>query len=116
MAKKRKGANLSQLVRDHLSKEENASPKEVAEALKSHGVTPALVSNIKYALKTKGAPSEKRGRPTGRRGRRATANGRPSSAYKHVLAAADFIKSCGDVASARAALDAAGEIASALGR
>lgn len=75
MAKKNTGISKTQLIRDELEKNPNASPTEIAEKLKSHKVSAQYVSTIKFNMKKKGnKPPAKRGRKPGT----TTSVGRPS--------------------------------------
>ena len=111
----------SKLVRDYLMQNPEAKPKEVAEALKKHKVTPNLVSNIKSRMKhgldaVSVAAVESSGGGSvvvATRRRPAVAN-RDSDAQ--LRAAADLIRKCGSLATARATLDLVEEITSVAGR
>ena len=62
MAKKK--VNKTQLIKDAMVANPEASPAEIANTLNEHGVTAAYVSNIKSATAPK---KKKRGRPPGKK-------------------------------------------------
>lgn len=95
------------MVEDYLAKHPNAGPSEVAKSLKEHNITPAYVSNIKSKLKqgTKSKIQKRQGPSTGKR---------DASPEKNVVAAANFIKSCGGIEEAAAAFEIARKVARAL--
>lgn len=69
MAKKRAGGpNKSAAVREYLKDKPDAGPTEVCKELKKKGITvaPALVSNVKAALRGKKGGKKKSGRKPGR--------------------------------------------------
>ena len=83
MAKRAGGANKSAAIRDYLSGNAAAKPKEIVAHLKTQGlnVTPAFVSTIKSKLLSSGeisadgsivvpAPTKRRGRPKGALGKK----------------------------------------------
>ena len=83
MAKRTGGANKSAAIRDYLSGNAAAKPKEIVAHLKSKGltVTPAFVSTIKSKLLSSGeltadgtiilpTPTKRRGRPKGALGKK----------------------------------------------
>ena len=51
MAKKK--VNKTQLIKDALAKNPKASPGEIAEGLKNHGISAQYVSTVKSSLKAK---------------------------------------------------------------
>ena len=51
MAKKK--VNKTQLIKDALAKNPQASPSEIAEGLKNHGISAPYVSTVKSSLKAK---------------------------------------------------------------
>jgi len=51
MAKKK--VNKTQLIKDALAKNPKASPSEIAEGLKNHGISAQYVSTVKSSLKAK---------------------------------------------------------------
>ncbi len=93
--------NKTAIVRDYMAKHPNASPLEVAEALKAHGISASYVSNIKIKLKKR-----TRQRPSTR-----TAY---TSSDGNVIAAAEFIKSCGGLDEAHEAFEIAQKVARTL--
>ena len=84
MAKKKRGGrgkggvNKSEAIRDYLTKNSDAGPKEIKEALKKRGVdvTDSLVSQVKYNSATS-KKAKKRGRPKGQKATPASRRGRP---------------------------------------
>ncbi|MEZ6130302.1 MAG: hypothetical protein R3C59_16585 [Planctomycetaceae bacterium] len=46
--------NKSQLIKEALAKNPNASPVEIADSLKEHGITPQYVSTTKFNMKKRG--------------------------------------------------------------
>ena len=90
--------NKTAMVRDYMAKHPNAGPSEVAEALTAHGISASYVSNIKSKLKKR-----PRQRPSTR-----TAH---ASADGNVIAAAEFINSCGGFDQALEALDIVQKVA-----
>jgi hypothetical protein len=113
MAKRK--INKSQKIREYLAEHPEAGPTAVANALKRYGVSVALVS----AIKAKGRTGGRKGRQSKAakrrsvRGRKGTA--RRTGRTEPVIAAAELIRACGGVDEAKAALDAAGRVASVLG-
>jgi len=51
-------SNKTQLIKDELAKDANASPTDVAKKLKSHGVTAQYVSTVKSKIKSSSAPKK----------------------------------------------------------
>ena len=45
--------NKTQLIKDALAKNPKASPSEIAEGLKKHGISAQYVSTVKSSLKAK---------------------------------------------------------------
>jgi hypothetical protein len=112
MAKRK--INKSQKVRDYLAEHPDAGPTAVANALKRYGVSVALVSAIKSKGKT-GGRKRRKAKATKRRSVRGwRAAGRRTGRAEPVVAAAELIRVCGGVDEAKAALDAAGRVASVL--
>ncbi len=95
--------NKTQAVRDYLGQHRNARRKEVVEALKAQGitVTASYVGTIKAKSKTR------------RKARRKAVRQVVATTginMAQIKAAFHFIKECGDVAAAKAALSAADEL------
>ena len=109
----RRKVNKSQRVRDHLAQHPEAGPTAVARALKRFGVSVALVSAVK-ARSGSARPKQRKAKATRRtaRGRRARSDASVQAAP--LVAAAEFIRACGGVDEAKAALDTASRVASAL--
>ena len=112
MAKRK--VNKSQKIRDYLAEHPGDGPTAVANALKRYGVSVALVSAIKSKGKTGGrkrrkAKATKRRSVRGRKGQ-----SRRAGRVEPVVAAAELIRVCGGIDEAKAALDAAGRVASVL--
>ena len=112
MAKRK--VNKSQKVRDYLAEHPDAGPTAVANALKRYGVSVALVSAIKSKGKTGGRKSRKAKAAKRRSVRGRKVDGRRTGGVEPVVAAAELIRVCGGVDEAKAALDAAGRVASVL--
>jgi len=109
------GPNKTQAVKDYMTANPDAKPKDISAALKEQGidVTPSYASNIKSTSGKKGGGRKKtRGKP-GPKPRSAGSNGRAFDVTA-IRSAAEFIKAAGGIKNARTALDAAEEIASAL--
>ena len=53
MAKKKKGVNKTQLIKDALAKFPKLGPAEIAGGLKQHGISSQYVSTVKSSLKPK---------------------------------------------------------------
>jgi hypothetical protein len=72
-ARRRKGVNKSQVIRDYLAKHKNAMPKQIIADLAGEGVkvSHALVSNVKYGEKKK-AGGRKKGRKVSRKAKLGT--------------------------------------------
>ncbi len=103
---KRKSVNKSQQIRNYLQKHPNASPKQVAAALKRFGVSAAFVSTVKSQRASRSAGTKSRQpRQAG-----STRNG----ATEPVVAAAHLIKMCGGVEQAKRALHTASQVAGVL--
>ncbi|MEM6314755.1 MAG: hypothetical protein AAF743_11740 [Planctomycetota bacterium] len=115
MAKKRAGGpNKSAAIRDYLKTKPDAGPTEVCKELKKKGivVAPALVSNVKAALRGKKAGAKKKGKP-GRKpgpkpGRKAAATDKVS--ISALVDAADFVEKVGGLDNAQALLKALGKL------
>ena len=99
--KRRKEPSQSEEIRQFMTKNPNATPNEIAKALK---VKPALVYNVKSNLKKKARA---------KRGQRVAAQPGDGSTAD-VIAAAKLIAVCGGVDEARAALRAVELVASFL--
>ena len=113
MAKKKRGVNKSQKVRDYLAEHPDAGPTAVAKALKRHGVSVALVSAIKGKSKI-GRRKRRKAKAAKRSARSRKFATAGTSAVEPVVAAARLIRDCGGVAEARAALNTADKVAAAL--
>ncbi len=99
MAKRK--VNKTAMIRDYMAKHPNAGPSEVAEALRALKISVAYVSNVKTNLK-----KLTRQRPSTR-----TAY---ASSEGNVIAAAEFIKSCGGLDEAIEAFKIAQKVAQTL--
>jgi hypothetical protein len=99
MAKQKK-ANKTAMIQDYLAKHPNASPSEVANALKKYKVTGPYVSSIKLKLKK----SQQQRHSTN------TAD----ASIENIIAAAEFIGSCGGVEKALEAFEIAEKVARVL--
>ena len=99
MAKKKTSGNKSQAIRDALSANPDASPKDIAEKLvgAGHKVTPAYVSIVKYNQSKAGG---KKGRKV-----RVKKAGRRAAEGDGFGAALEFIQASGGLAQARSKLD-----------
>ncbi|MBI1851255.1 MAG: hypothetical protein HYR85_13020 [Planctomycetes bacterium] len=104
------GVNRSEAIRQYLSQNPGASPRDIKAALKAKGivVTDSLVGAIKYSKKARS------GRKAGRPARRPSGRpvGRPPSAPKSgflraedLVEAKNFANRVGGVGAARKALD-----------
>ena len=94
--------NKTAMIRDYMAnKHPNAGPSKVAEALRAHKISVSYVSNIKTKFKKR-----TRQRPSTR-----TAY---SSSEGNVIAAAQFIKSCGGLDEALEAFEIAQKVARAI--
>lgn len=117
MAKKSAGPNKSAAIRDYVTANPEAKPKEIVDAMKSQGVdvSTAFVSTIKS--KTIGSGAKKKGRKPGRpKGAAKTAkaaapaaktsNGQGKLSLDQLLKAKKLANELGGVSKARAALEA----------
>jgi hypothetical protein len=109
----RRKVNKSQKIRDYIGQHPEAGPTEVARALKRYGVSVSLVS----AIKGRNRPARRKRRKA--KATRRTVRGRrarfgASIQAAPIIAAAELIRACGGVEEAKAAVDAAGRVASAL--
>ncbi len=98
MAKRK--VNKTAMIRDYMAKHPNAGPSEVAEGLRAHKISVSYVSNIKLKLK-----KDTRQRPSTRH---------DASTDGNVIAAAEFIKSCGGIDEALEAFEIAQKVAQTL--
>jgi len=108
MASRKFGA-ASKAVREYLSHNPEASPKEVASALVRYKVTPNLVSNIKSRTKRSLAASELIGE-VGSQGEGGVAVGHHTKFAVQLLTAAKLLQECNGLKSARAMLELAAQI------
>lgn len=97
------GVNKSQAIRDYLSANPGAKPKDVAAALTAKGidVAPAFVSVVKS--KSRGG-KRRRGKKTAAGPRKAASSA--ALTVDQLVAAKKFIDSAGGVARAKAAIEA----------
>lgn len=102
MAKRK--VNKSEAIREYLTGRPDAGPKEVGTALKKKGITvqPALVSNVKAALRRKanGDVLQLNGRRRGRPSKASMVN------VNDLLLAREFCHRVGGLAAARRAIEA----------
>lgn len=106
MAKKRAGGpNKSAAIRDYLKSKPDAGPTEVCKELKKKGITvaPALVSNVKAALRGKKKGVKRKGKPGPKPGRKAASDKVSLSA---LVDASEFVEKVGGVENAQALLKA----------
>ena len=103
--KKASGINKSQVIREYLAKNPDASPKQVVEALGADGieVSEGLASNVKYTSRNKVGTARRRGRPPGRL-TRTTRNGASVTA-EDLLNAKKLVDNMGGIDVARRAID-----------
>ncbi|MEO8497406.1 MAG: hypothetical protein ABI614_20235 [Planctomycetota bacterium] len=96
MAKK---VNKTKLIKQALSDTPEATPTEIAAALKEYGVTATYVSNVKSMMNAK---PKKRGRPKG-----STNKGvdRPAKPADSLDAAIAFVEQSGGLKAAKAAME-----------
>jgi hypothetical protein len=99
MAKRK--VNKTAMIRDYMAKHPNAGPSKVAEALRAHKISASYVSNVTTKLKKR-----PRQRPSTRTGY--------ASSVENIIAAAEFIKSCGGIDEAIEAFEIAQKVAQAL--
>lgn len=119
MAKKSGGPNKSEAIRDYVTANPNAKPREIVDALKAMGlaVSPAFVSTIKSKM---GAGTGKRGRRRATsksvtvRGRRpaapTAAKAVSSSLLDDLITAKQLADKLGGIDKAKAALEALAKI------
>lgn len=88
--------NKSAEVRQYITDNPEAGPTEIAQALKRLNITPNFVSNVKLKMKSKNG------------------KGKKAADFGSLVAAAQFIKSCGGVDNAKEALRVAEEVVSAV--
>ncbi|APZ92218.1 hypothetical protein [Fuerstiella marisgermanici] len=102
MAKK---VNKTQLIKEELTKNPDASPIDVAAKLKSHKVTPQYVSSVKYHMihKDDAPKTKKRGASAKKKVRKPN---RADISLSDLVAAKEFAESVGGVDTAKAVLDA----------
>lgn len=118
MAKKRAGGpNKSAAIRDYLKANPDAGPTEVCTELKKKSITvaPALVSNVKAALRGKKSGKKKAGRKPGRPVGSGRKPGRPAGASDKVslsslIAAREFVEKVGGVEQAQELIKALGKL------
>ncbi len=109
MAKKSKGPNKSQAIRDYYKSNPQAKPKDVVTALKKKGVdvSAQFVSTIRSVSKKKGGKVGRPGRPVGST---TAKRGRPSRSQEVSLDALINVKrivdEMGGIGQARSALSA----------
>ncbi len=96
-----KRINKTAMIRDYMAKHPNVGPSEVAKALRAYKIPVSYVSNIKTKLK-KGTQQ----RPSTR-----TAY---ASSEGNIIAAAEFIKSCGGLDEALESFEIAQNVARAV--
>lgn len=115
MAKKEDAdsANKSQAIRDFLTANPKAKPRQVVAALKEqgHDITAAYVSTIKSLDKKKNGKVGRRGRPAGSTKAAAAAAAQPVAAgndnfLQSLLTAKKLAEQLGGIAQAKAAIDA----------
>ena len=99
MAKQSK-INKTELIREYMAQHPEDGPSAVAKALEKYKISAAYVSNIKMKLKGGGI----------------LGRGVPNGSAEAVVAAAEFIKMCGGVDQAKAAIRAAEKVVAALDR
>ena len=104
--KKASGVNKSQVIREYLSKNPDASPKQVVEALGAEGieVSEGLASNVKYTSRNRVGGPRRRGRPPGRTARVARSGGATVTA-EDLLNAKQLVDNMGGIEVARRAID-----------
>ena len=111
MAKKEKN-NKSAEVRRLLAKSPSMSVAQIAKTAK---VTPALVYNVRSAMKTKSktsAPKTTKTKTTSKRGARK--NAASEASLPRLILAAKFVKECGGVDAALQAVKAVGQVVDAV--
>ncbi len=106
MAKKSKGPNKSQAIRDYYNSHPGAKPKEVVAALKKKGivVNAQFVSTIRSVSKKKGGKIGRPGRPVGS-GKRET-NGSGEVSFNSLIKVKAIVDEMGGIGRARSALTA----------
>ena len=97
MAKKK--INKTQLIKEAIAEVPDATPKDIAAALKKYGITATYVSNVKSTMTSK---PKKRGRP---KGSTSKSVGRPAKSTDSLDAAIKFVEQSGGLKSAKAAIE-----------
>lgn len=119
MAKKKSGPNKSLAIRDYLTANPDAKPKEIVGAMKSKGlkVSAQFVSTVKSNSKTKG-PAKRPGRPAGAKSKttlvRKSAVSRGGSdtvSVNSLLKLKKVVQEIGSIEEAKSALDALQKLA-----
>ena len=97
MAKKK--INKTQLIKEAIAEVPDATPKDIAAALKKYGITATYVSNVKSTMKAK---PKKRGRP---KGSTSKSVGRPAKSSDSLDVAIKFVEQSGGLKAAKAAIE-----------
>ena len=97
MAKKK--INKAQLIKEAISESPDATPKDIAAALKKYGITATYVSNVKSTMKAK---PKKRGRRKGATTKKAV---RPAKSTDSLDAAIKFVEQSGGLKAAKVAIE-----------
>ena len=113
MAKKKADVNKSLEIRNYMTDNPKAKPRDVVAALKDRGieVSAQFVSTVKSTSKKKG-PAKRRGRPVGSTNKKAAAMTKPVAARKpgdkvsvqSLLKLKRVVKEIGSIEEAKAAL------------
>lgn len=88
MAKKKSGVSKTQLIRDELENNPEATPTDIAEKLKAHKISAQYVSTIKFNMKKKvGSPKTKSSRTAS-----PARVGRPSQSSEPAYKLSDLVR------------------------
>lgn len=104
MARKKKGVNQSQQIRDYVVKHPTAKAADIAKEL---GVTLSLVYGVKSKMPKQGAAGDKprRGRPPKAKLAVTPKSSSSTNGLDAIRTAAELVKRCGGIDEARKALD-----------
>ncbi len=107
MAKKRTGVSKSQVIRNYLATNPNATPNKIVAALGKKGikVSPGLASNVKYTSGPKRRLKKKTGKKKVVKRRRPGRRSAAELSANDLLAAKQLADQLGGIGEARRALD-----------
>jgi len=105
MAKRKAGVNKTELIKNALAKNPDASPTEIAKDLAKYKITPQYVSVVKSSMKKKTTKKTVK-KPGNKSSKRSTKTSEPAFTVSELVKANKLAEELGGIRKAKEVLDA----------